>query len=610
MRKRRARDRAGIREEVHPMPEASAIAALVVLAAAMGLFASGRLGVDLVAMCTLAALVLLRLIAPSQVLDGFASQATATVAAMFVLSAGLVRTGIVQWLASRMDRLAGTGELRLLVVLCVTVAALSAFVVNTAVVAVFIPVAVVLARSRKVPASRVLMPISFASQFGGVCTLIGTSTNILVNAIAVEHGMRPFGLFEFAPLGLAVSAAGLVYLLFASRMLLPKRRPSDEQVDKYRLADYLAELTVAEKSPLIGQSWDESEAKKKSKLELIKILRGDRATWRPGKTKIREGDVLLLHGDMGALMKLKNEYGLELRSEAKMDDQKLSSDEVRLVEALVPPGSNLVGSTLRRSDFIRRFGSVVLALQRRSRILRSRLADVRIEAGDTLLIQGDKEDVSRLMRSSDVVVISELTELYLRKDRAGVALAILAGVLTLAALDVIPIVVAALVGAVAMVLGRCITMEEAYQAIDWKVIFLLGGIIPLGIALQQTGAAAWIAGGALGLFEGHGPLAALAAIYVITALLTEGMSNAAAAVIISPVALSLASAMDVDPRPFLVAITFAASTSFSTPVGYQTNTMVFAPGGYRFGDYVRVGGPLNVIFWLLAVLLVPRIWPF
>jgi len=291
-------------------------------------------------------------------------------------------------------------------------------------------------------------------------------------------------------------------------------------------------------------------------------------------------------------------------------DEQISSDEIKLLEVLVPPRSNLIGRTLRSSDFARRFGTLVLAVQRRGRIVRERVADLKLEPGDTLLLQADKGDIAHLTESPDVILTNELSEMVLRRDRALVALFLLGGVIGLAAFNVVPILVAALIGSVGMVLTRCLTIEEAYQAIDWRVIFLLGGILPLGLALEQSGGAAWLVERVLSPLVGAGPLIVLAVLYILTALLTETMSNNAAAVLLAPIAFSLATAMGVDPRPFLIAITFAASTSFATPVGYQTNTMIYAPGGYRFTDYIRIGGPLNLIFWGLAVLLIPLLWPF
>ncbi len=592
------------------MPDLKIILVLGVAAGAVVLFVMGKRRFDVIALVVLAALLVLGLIAPDQALYGFASQATATVAAMFVLSAALVRTGLVQWLARRIDRLAGKAESRLVLVLCLAIGALSAFVVNTATVAIFIPVAIVLAGNRGVSPSRVLMPLSFASQFGGVCTLIGTSTNILVSSLAVSSGLEAFGLFEFARLGLVMCAAGILYLMVVARWLLPKREGDVQQVDKYRLADYLAELRVTEKSPLVGQTWGRGTTRERAPAELIKLLRNEKETWRPRESRIQAGDVLLLHGDVQKIIQMQDAYGLEIEPDATVGDEHLSSDRIKLVEVVVPPRSSLIGRTLRSPAFARRYGGLVLALQRRGRIQRNRLSDIRLDAGDTLLVQCDEEDLARILQSSDLIATHELTDLYVRKDRAVVALSIFVAVLGLVALGVIPVLIGALLGAVGMVVGRCLTIEEAYRAIDWKVVFLLGGIIPLGLAMEQTGAARWLADLFVAPFAAHGPLVILAVLYIVTAVLTEFMSNAAAAVLLVPIALSLAGMLEVSPRPFLVAITFAASTSFATPIGYQTNTMVFAPGGYRFTDYARVGGPLNLIFWALAVWLIPVFWPF
>lgn len=591
------------------MPDLQSIMVLAVVTAAMALFITEKLRVDLIALCVLLVLIVLGLIDSKQALYGFANQATATIVAMFVLSAGLERTGLVGWLARRLDNLAGKTEPRLIFVICIAIAFLSAFMINTAAVAVFIPIAIVLAKTRKISASRVLIPLSFASQFGGVCTLIGTSTNILVNSIAVDKGMKAFTFFEFAPLGLAMTVVGIAYLILA-RWLLPKRKGREQQVDRYHLADYLAELQVTKKSSLIGTTWIKSKLKQNEKVNLIKFIRNDKATTKPPKTRIREDDILLLHGNMNTLISMQDKYRLRLHAKAKMDDQKISSDEIKLVEVLIPPQSRLVDSTLQTFDFFRRFGCIAFAVQRRGKIMRDRVAEIRLKDGDTLLLEADKDVVSRLLKSRDLIVTNELTELYVRKDKAIVALLMFLTVVTLTVLHIIPILVAALIGAIGMILGRCLTIDEAYEAIDWKVIFLLGGILPLGLAMEQSGAALWLTNTVLSPFLGLGPLVVLAVLYIITAILTETMSNNAAAIILAPIGLSVAATMNVDPRPFLVAITFAASTSFATPIGYQTNTMIYAPGGYRFADYTRVGAPLNLIFWGLAVLLIPLLWPF
>ena len=592
------------------MPPLDNILILAITAAAAVLFVTEKLRVDLTALCVLGALLILQLIKPEQALYGFANTATATVAAMFVLSAGLVRTGLVEWLARHLDRFAGKGELKLIVVLCVTVALLSAFIINTATVAILIPIAVILAKTRKIAPSRVLIPLSFASQFGGVCTLIGTSTNILVNSLAISNGLKRFNVFEFAPLGIILVIIGILYLTVFSRILIPKRKGVEEHIDKYRLCDYLAEMRVKSGSPLIGKQWGSLKKKDLQNIDLIKIIRGDKATWRASKTTIREDDLLLLHGNANELIKMKDNYQLETRADTVINDQKLRSDKIELIEALVPPRSKLIGQTLRGADYMRRFGCVVLAIQRRDKILRDRLADIDFDDGDTLLLQCDKESVRRIMQSKDLIATNELTELHLRKDRAVRALAIFISIILLAAFNIVSILVAALIGAVAMVVGRCITIEEAYNAIDWKVIFLLGGILPLGLALQETGTAAWLANTVMQPLIDRGPLIVLASLYIITAALTEMMSNNASAILLVPIALSVAEIMGVSARPFLIAITFAASTSFATPIGYQTNTMIYAPGGYRFSDFARIGIPLNILFWITTVLIAPIIWPF
>ncbi len=577
---------------------------------AMALFVSNKLRIDLISMGVLTTLLILGLLQPDQALSGFASLATGIVAAMFVLSAGLTRTGLIDWIARYMDKIAGQGRIRLILVLSFTVIILSAFILNTAIVAIFIPVVISLAKQRKLSPSQVLIPISFASQFGGACTLIGTSTNILVHTIAIDSGYPGFKLFEFAPLGLAVSAVGVIYLVVFSGILLPKRKEKLLEEDMYRLSDYLTELLVEENSPLIGQKWNELSKDQKKDIQLMNFIRDEKNVSNPAATVIREKDILLLSGDAEKLFKFKDTCKLEMRSNPKKDKKKVNSADLKLVEAIVPPRSYLEGRTLGHSDFRRRFGCTVLAIQRRGKIMRERLDKTRLDSGDTLLLRCNSKDLNRVMRSSDLIAANELTELQIRKDRAIMALSIIVLVVILAALEIIPILTAALAGALGMILSGCITPEEAYQAIDWKVIFLLGGILPLGLALQQTGTAEILASTFLKPLISFGPYALLAGLYFLTAALTETMSNTASAILLAPVALSAAGNLGVNPIPYLVAITFAASTSFSTPIGYQTNTMIFAPGGYRFFDFTRIGLPLNLIIGAVSIWLIPILWPF
>jgi di/tricarboxylate transporter len=582
---------------------------LAVVLGAMVLFVTEKLRVDLVAMCVLVVLLLLGLIRPEQALSGFANPATATVAAMFVLSAGLARTGLVEWLGRSINRIAGKSPAQLVLVLCITIALLSAFIVNTATVAIFIPVTIVLAKARRFSPSLALIPLSYASQFGGVCTLIGTSTNILINSIAETNGLPGFDLFEFAPLGLIMLLIGIIYLVIVSKWFLPKRKGEYQQLDKYRLVDYLIELRVKKDSPLINKTWEKSKLEDIKEIDLIKLIRGKKATWRPLKTRIREGDILLLHGNVRKLIAMKDHYRMETTNK-KVGDKQMSSDEIKLIEAIIPPQSVVAGRTLRSSNFNRRFGCTLLAVQRRGQIIRDRFSEIRFEGGDTLLLQCNSKEINDIMRSDDLVVTDELTDLHLRRNRSFFALGIMVAVIAFIAFKILSIMIAALFGAVCMVLSKCISLEEAYKAIDWKVIFLLGGILPLGMAIQQSGTSALLANSVMQPFLKLGPVAVLAALYLITAVMTETMSNNAAAILLAPIAFSTAGLLNVNPQPFLIAITFAASTSFATPIGYQTNTMIYAPGGYRFLDFTKVGGPLNIIFWIVAVLIIPVLWPF
>jgi di/tricarboxylate transporter len=581
----------------------------VIIIAATAMFIWGKVRIDIIALCVLVLLFVLKLIEPGQVLYGLANQATVTIGAMFIISAGIARTGLVEWAARQLDRIAGKTELRLMLILSLTAAILSGFIINAAIVAIFIPVSMVMARSRKIAPSRILIPLSYASQFGGVCTLVGTSTNLIVNSIAVNRGLEPFGFFEFLPLGIAMVGAGTVYLAAVGHWLLPVRKGEAEQVERYRLVDYLAEMQVQEKSVLIGRTWERSKVESETKVELANLLRGTKAVSRPASTKIKADDILLLHGNVEQIMEMESKYGLKMLKNARVKDQELSSHDMKLSEAMIPPDSNLIGRTLQTADFFRRHKLTILAIQRRGKTLRERLADIKLRENDTVLLQGHQDDIAHIMKSPNVIVTNELTDLYLRKDHAIIALAVILGVVLLTALNVMQIMLAAILGAVAMVVTRCLSIEEAYKSIDWKIIFLLAGVLPIGLALEQSGATLWLADHVLQPLAGHGPVMLLAAFYLITAILTEAMSNNAAAAILAPIAFTTAASLGIDPRPLLVAITFAASTSFATPIGYKTNTMIYSPGGYRFTDFTKIGVPLNLIFWALATFLIPLIWP-
>jgi di/tricarboxylate transporter len=442
-----------------------------------------------------------------------------------------------------------------------------------------------------------------------VCTLIGTSTNLLVSSISERAGHGSFGLFEFLPLGAVLAAAGVTYLAVAGRWLLPDR-PGHRGVQTYQVAEYVTEFRIPAGSPLVGRTLADSEFGRAQGAQLLTLLRAGDAVWPEPGLIFQAGDVMLVEAPAAELIPLRAKWRLQSEPEFKFGDEMLRGKPVHLAEVVLAPGSRLVGQTLDEVDFRRRFQCLVLGLRSRQTIPFVRLAVARLGAGDALLLFGPHEDLARLRSDPEFLVLDRVDEPALRRAKVPLALGIFVAVMVLAATGVVPILPAALTGCIALVATRCLSLEEACEAINWKVIFLLAGVLPLGLVMEKSGAAALLAEAAVGVAQPWGPVAALAVLYLVTATLTEFMSNGATAVLLAPVALAVASAMGIDERPLLIAVCLAASTSFCTPVGYQTNAMVQHPGGYRFSDYVRVGLPLNLLFWGLSIWLIPRFWPF
>ena len=594
---------------------------LIIFAAAMFLFVTERFPVELVSLLVLGSLLLVGLVGETwnfvdpekwitvpEAVSGFSNPAVVTVAAMFILSAGLQKTGALVVIGRALVAL-GRNETILLVVTMVFIGAVSAFVNNTAAVAVFLPLVLMVCAQHNISPSRLLIPLSFASQFGGVCTLIGTSTNLLVSSISENNGLGAFSMFEFASLGVILVAAGMFYFLVAGRWLLPARKRA-ELTETYQLREYVTELRVLSSSPLVGKTILDSGLSKQLDLTVLEILRDKQKIWSPLNERLMAGDILLVRGKVETLMNLRAKTGLEIEPEFKLKDAALASQELTLVEVLVAPRSRLAGRTLAETAFRWRYHAIVLALQRQGQLLREKLSDVHLDYGDALLLLLRKDDLPLVRGNDNLIFLSEMDTPKLRRGRAFTAMLIIAITIALAALRIAPILVSAILGALAMVLTRCLTFEQAKVAIDWRVIFLLAGVLPLGIALERSGGAMFLAQYTLGQIGQFGPLAVLAAVYLLTAVLTECMSNNAAAVLVAPIAISTAVGMGISPKPLLMAVTFAASTSFATPVGYQTNTMVYGPGGYRFADFIKVGLPLILIFWMLSVYFIPKFWPF
>ena len=588
-----------------------ALLTLLILFTAMALFVSEKLPMDVVAMLVLASLLVLGIVSPSEALSGFSNEATITVAAMFVLSAGLAHTGALHWLGHLFARV--RWRWLFLLLLMIVVGLISAFINNTAAVAVFLPMVLAATASNGHSPSQVLIPMSYAAQMGGVCTLIGTSTNLLVNSLAKDLGHPGFGLFDFTPLGLVMMGIGFVYMMLARRWLLPHHPPTP-LTETYQLGKYITELRLLAGSPLIGKTVAKGEFPQRYSIDVLELIRDQEKMWSPRNEELREGDVLLVRGEWNRLVALKEAAKLEVRPEFHLSDSDLSDKDGEqahmLVEVMVAPGARTAGHTLDDLDIRHAHNATVLAVHRRGEVLRERLRDLSLNVGDVLLLLTPRDGLESLRANERLIVLNEREESKQPKGRALLAVAIVAVAVAIAGFGLLPIVAAAILGGIALVVTRCIGNEQAYQAVDWRVIVLLAGVLPLGIAMQKSGLAQGLADVAVLTVGGFGPLAMLAAVYLLTAVLTEIMSNNAAAVLITPIAFSAALSIGVSPTPFLVAVLFAASTSFSTPVGYQTNLMVYNAGNYRFKDFMRMGIPLNLLFWAVAVYLIPTFFPF
>lgn len=571
------------------------------------LFATERLPVDLTAMILMGTMLLSGIITPQEAIGGFSNPATVTVAAMFVLSAGLFKTGAVNAVGAVMGRLGRISFWLVLVALMVAVGSLSAFINNTAAVAILMPVALAISRDTGISAGRLLMPLSFASMFGGVCTLVGSSTNILISSIAERHGFSPLGMFEMTELGLVFFGVGAAYMILVGVRLIPDRPGDAARGSLFGGGDYQIEIVLGPTARSVGKALAESPLLRDVKIREAEVFRdGVRLREPPEELVLRAGDQLKVRCDLESFAKLRRRRGIALRQESERD----SDEEASLVEAVVAPNSALDGRSLRQARFAGRYGLTALALRHRGELMRQDLESVKLRAGDVLLFEADDQELDRLREDATFVLVSQVQMPRFRRSRMLLGLAIVAAVVFAAGAGLVPIVAGAIAGCIAMVLTRCLTLEEAYASINWQVIFLLAGVLTLGTAIEKTGAASLLGGSLVHAAGALGPVVLLSVLYLTTSLLTEMMSNNATAALLAPVAIAAAEAMGVSARPFLMAITFAASASFMTPVGYQTNTLIYGPGQFRYADFLRVGTPLNILFWIVATALIPRIWPF
>jgi len=596
-----------------PVFSVDMLVVLGIVAAVLVLFVSEVVSIDITALGAMVAVILLEEwtgVGPADGVSGFASTATVTVLAMFILSEGIRRTGVLRRLGNSIIEWARGSFYKQYGALIGLSGTTAGVINNTPVVAMMIPMAVNMARKSKLSPSKLLMPISFASMMGGMLTLIGTSTSILASDVSARLLGHPFSMFEFTVLGAIVLVTGLVYLMFVGHRLLPERiKPQEDLAEEFEMSGYLTQVIVAEDSPLVGytvrQAWEQLELD----VDIVRMERDGKAFAAPlGSKQFRPGDELLLRTKRETLMQLMERQKLEPEAHSKTftdEDFEIERKGETLVEIVLLSDNPIVGETLRSIAFAQRFDALVLAIRRKGELLYDNIDAIPLQGGDTLLLQASGQAINQFERSRSFVVIQTDEESSYRQEKLPIALGIIGIVVGLAALEWLPIMVAALGGVVAMVGTGCVKPNEVYEAVDWSVIFLLAGLIPLGMAMERSGTAAYLANAIMDVAHAAPALVLLFVFYVFTSLVTQVISNNASVILMLPMAVEAAELAGADPFSFVLAVTFAASCALLTPIGYQTNLMVYGPGGYRFTDFVRMGAPLQL---LLAVVTCGGIW--
>ncbi|RMF88428.1 MAG: SLC13 family permease [Nitrospirae bacterium] len=573
------------------------------------LFATEWLPYDLVAVGIMVALGVSGILTPREALAGFANPAVVTVGAMFVLAAGVLRTGALAAVERRLAALA-RGEASLLLYTTLLVGIASAFVNSTPVVVVFIPVLLGIAHERRIAPSRLLMPISFAAILGGGCTLIGTSTNILISELVTELGEPPLEMFELAPLGLLLAAVGLAYLLLAAPRLLPEVETATALLGLKRGRHYVSEIRIGADSDLVGRPLRSTFAERFPHLQLLDVVRDGVSLWElPPPVLLQEGDCLVVRGDLNALLEVHRDEGVELLPGVPRDSLRFDLREMVLAELVLTPNSTLLGRTLAEAQFHRRHRLHVMGIMRHGRHIAADVAHQPLLLGDILLVFGTPGALAAAETSDDFLRLDGVHEAYVNRRKAPITVAVIVAVVATLTLHLLPLPMVALAGAGVLILTGCLSLPDAYRSLEGRVLVLVAGTLALGLAMERSGAGAWVAHRLVAAVGPWGPVAVLAALYLITTVFTEIMSNNATAVLMVPIAVATAADLGVDPRPMIMAVLFGASASFASPIGYKTNTLVYGPGGYRYADFLRLGLPLKLLFWPLASLLIPHFWP-
>ena len=587
-------------------PEIAILLGIVV--ACVIFFSFEFISADVVALGVVVALVLTGLLETHEAFAGFGSDTVLTILGLLIMTAALLRTGVMDITARFIMRYTGSDPTHLLIVIMFTAAALSAFMSNTASTAFFIPIVIGIANRARVSPSKFLMPLAFSSILASSITLISTSTNLVVSGLITRYGMEPISMFELAPVGIPIAVVGLFYTFFSRRWIPDRTQPGD-LVGEFGMRPYISELVVQASSPLVGKTLEQAALGRDMDLNVLQVTRDKKQVLIPSRSLVlRAGDVLLVEGKTDKLLKIKDTAGIDIKADVKLSDPTLQTQDVRLVEVMLVPKSPLIGRTLKGYRFRERYGLQVLGLNRHGENIRRKLSQAPLRMGDVLLVQGPPENITALQDENIVRILGAVKEDRPNRRRARRAIVIFVGVLAFGTLNVLSFPIAVILGSILVFLTKCITPEEAYREVEWKAVILIGCMLALGTAMDQTGTAKYLAGKIIGWLGEAGPIPLLSAFFILTVLLTQPMSNQAAAVVVLPIAIQTALQLDLNPRTFAMTIAVAASCSYLTPLE-PACIMVYGPGRYKFIDFVKVGFVLTLLIYCIAMLLVPRVWP-
>lgn len=588
---------------------------LLLLLLAIALFATEKLPVDVVGIILVIALVLSQVLTVQEAVAGFGNDVVITIAGLFLLVGGLIRTGIVDLIGRRLYRIAGDNEFILTALIMVTAAASASVLKNTTTTAMFLPVILGLAAKAKIPPSKLLMPLAFGAILGGSCTLIGTSTNLAVSGAIVRYGMEPFSMFELTTVGVITFAVGMAYMLLVGRKMLPNRGGEQSFTEQYQMREYVSELLVLPESPLVGKTLGETNLGTELELNVLGIIRDDRQIPNPSsRERIRGRDRLIVEGTITDILRVKEESGLEIKADFTFSDMLLEVDNIELFEVMVMRDSEFVGQTLKSMRFRQRHDLTVLAINRHGETFINKLSNVMLRFGDVLLIQGSRNEVEQLVADREVLLLEDLSTSSFRIDKrkwAVTAFLTFLG-LSLAKITVgidVPLAICVMIGVLILLATKTLRYTEMYHQIDFRLLVLIACMMSFGVAMEKTGTDIYLAGLIQYYFSAYGNTAILAGFFLLTVILTQPMSNQAAALVVLPVAVKAAIGLGLDPRTFAVAITYAASFSFITPLE-PACVLVYSPGRYRFMDFVKIGSILTIIVFIVSILLVPYFWPF